>query len=204
MRIEIVMFEGFDELDALGPFEVLSTPGIDVELVTVDGPRVVTSQRGLRLEIGTRLGSPEGIVVPGGGWLNRAPEGAWAQAERGDLGRVLQARADSAGWIASVCSGAMLLATAGLLRGREATTNRNVFADLEPYVAAVLDERVVDAGDRITAGGLTAGLDLGLALIERHLGTAAADRRAAQLEYRRQGRVWRSPLPGAALGGSVR
>lgn len=192
VRIEIVLFDGFDELDVFGPFEVLSTPGIDVALVTYDQPRVVTSQRGVELRIGQTLGRPDGIVVPGGGWLSRGPRGAWAEAERGDLAAALVARQDDAEWIASVCSGAMLLAVAGLLEGRDATTNRAVFDELRPHVRAVLPERVVDAGDRITAGGLTAGLDLGLALIDRILGPEAAAERAAGIEYVPQGRVHRT------------
>jgi transcriptional regulator GlxA family with amidase domain len=132
--------------------------------------------------------------VPGGGWNNHAPEGSWAEAQRGELPRALQERADGTRWIASVCTGAMLLATAGLLDGRYATTNRNAFDELRPHVLDVVAERVVDHGDRITAGGLTAGLDLGIWIIERELGTAAADERCNGMEYQRQGRVWIAPL----------
>jgi transcriptional regulator GlxA family with amidase domain len=89
-----------------------------------------------------------------------------------------------------VCTGAMILAAAGLLEGRYATTNRNAFEELRPYVLDVLDERVVDHGDRVTAGGLTAGLDLGIHLVERTLGAARAIERAKEIEYQRQGRTW--------------
>ena len=195
MRIEILVFDGFDELDAFGPFEVLSTPGIDVALVTHDQPRRVTTQRGLELQVKEVLGDPDGIVVVGGGWQNRAPQGAWAEYQRGDLTRVLVEHSATTDWVASVCTGAMLLATAGLLEGREATTNRNAFDDLRPFVRAVLPERVVDAGNRITAGGLSAGLDLGLALLARVKGDEAAHARAAGIEYEPQGRIWRSERP---------
>jgi transcriptional regulator GlxA family with amidase domain len=87
----------------------------------------------------------------------------------------------------------MLLATAGLLTDRYATTNRNVFDELAPHVAEVIDERVVDDGDRITAGGLTAGLDLGLRITERELGSKVADRVSRSIEYTREGRVWHAP-----------
>jgi len=87
----------------------------------------------------------------------------------------------------------MLLATAGLLTGRYATTNRNAVEEFRPLVATVIDERVVDDGDRITAAALTSGLDLGLWIAERELGTETADRVSASLEYPRWGRVWRTP-----------
>jgi transcriptional regulator GlxA family with amidase domain len=193
MRIEIVVFDGFDEIDAFGPFEVLAGAGFDVALVGVEKPGVVVSQRGVRLDVAAALGTPDGVVVPGGGWLNRAPEGSWAQAQRGTLAAKLVLAAASARWLASVCTGGMLLASAGLLEGRYATTNRNAVEELRPLVGTVIDERVVDDGDRITAAALTAGLDLGLWITERELGTEAADRVSASLEYPRHGRVWRAP-----------
>src|SRR5262249_35243599 len=157
---EIVVFDGFDEIDVFGPFEVLSSAGFDVALAAVERPGAVVSMRGVSLDVSAVLGEADGIVVPGGGWLNHADEGSWAQAQRGTLGNRLAEL--SPRWLASVCTGSMLLATAGLLKDRYATTNRNAFGELAPYVAEVIDERVVDHGDRITAGGLTAGLDLGL------------------------------------------
>lgn len=192
MRIEILLFDGFDEIDALGPFEVLSG-GFDVELVTLDGPGPVTTRRGVQLTTRSGLGRPDGVVVPGGGWLDHAPEGSWAQARRGRLPNALADLAPRLEWVASVCTGSLLLAAAGLLTDRYATTNRNAFAELRPHVREVLDERVVQDGNRITAGGLTAGLDLALWITERHHGTAAADRVAAGMGYQRHGRVWLGP-----------
>ena len=195
MRIEIVVFDGFDELDAFGPFEVLSG-GFDVELVALDRPGPVTTSRGVQLVTRSALSRPDAVVVPGGGWLDRAREGSWAQAQRGALPAALAELAPGLAWVAAVCTGAMLLASAGLLTDRYATTNRNAFDELRPHVRDVLDERVVQDGNRITAGGLSAGLDLGLWITERHLGTAAADRAAAGIEYHRQGRVWHAPSEG--------
>lgn len=192
MRVEIPVFDGFDEIDAFGPFEVLSSAGFEVELVAI-AAGVVTSMRGVRLEVGVGRGEGAALLVPGGGWLDHAPEGAWAEAKRGTLPARLKERAASAPWVASVCTGAMLLASAGLLEGRYATTNRNALGELRPHVSGVVEERVVDDGDRITAGGLTAGLDLGLWIAERELGTEVADRVSRSIEYPRQGRVWRAP-----------
>jgi transcriptional regulator GlxA family with amidase domain len=193
MRIEIPVFDGVDEIDVFGPFEVLAGTGFEVELVGVEAPGRIATQRGVRLETVTALGHPDAVIVPGGGWLSRAPEGAHAQAQRGILPSTLAALAPSLDFIASVCTGSMLLAAAGLLHHRHATTNRNVHDELREQGVEVVDERVVDDGDIITAGGLTAGIDLGLWIVERELGTAAADRRARSIEYERQGRVWRAP-----------
>ncbi|MEO3768854.1 DJ-1/PfpI family protein [Micromonospora sp. B9E7] len=184
LRIEIVVFDGFDELDVFGPFEVLSMAGFDVALVAVERPGLVTSMRGVQLQVPEMLDQADGVIVPGGGWLNQAPEGAWAQAQRGVLPARLAALAPSARWMASVCTGALLLASAGLLTGRRATTNRNAYDELRAYDVSVLDQRVVDDGDRVTAGALSAGLDLGLWLTERELGAGTANRVAASIEYR--------------------
>ncbi|KAB2378972.1 DJ-1/PfpI family protein [Actinomadura montaniterrae] len=192
-RIEIVVFDGFDELDVFGPFEVLSSAGFQVCLVTVEEPGSVVSMRGVEVGVPAVLGAADRVVVPGGGWLNRAAEGSWAQAQRGVLPDRLGKVARSARWMASVCTGSMLLAKAGLLTGRYATTNRNAFDELAPHVLQVIDERVVDDNDRITAGGLTAGLDLGLWIAERELGPQVADRVARSIEYAPQGRVWHAP-----------
>ncbi|WP_433249511.1 DJ-1/PfpI family protein [Actinomadura nitritigenes] len=199
-RIEIVVFDGFDELDVFGPFEVLSTAGFHVDLVTVQRPGSVVSMRGVEVSVPAVLGAADRIVVPGGGWLDHAAEGAWAQAQRGTLPDRLVDVAQNARWMASVCTGSMLLARAGLLAGRYATTNRNAFDELAPHVLEVVDERVVDDNDRITAGGLTAGLDLGLWIVERELGPRAAERVARSIEYTRQGRVWPAPRRNGATG----
>lgn len=192
MRIEIPLFDGFDELDVFGPFDVLAGAGFDVELVSVQTIGRVVSQRGVRIDTTSVLGRPDAVVVPGGGWQNRAPEGSWAQAQRRVLPDKLSDLASSAQFLASVCTGSMLLAAAGLLDGHYATTNRNALAELRGYdKVKVLEERVVDDTTVITAGGVTAGIDLGLWIVERELGTAAADQRARSIEYIRQGRVWR-------------
>jgi transcriptional regulator GlxA family with amidase domain len=190
MRVEIVVFDGFDELDAFGPFEVLSVAGFDVDLVVADAPGPVRSMRGVQLEIPGVLGRPDGLVAVGGGWMNRAAQGSWAQARAGVLPARLAAAADGARWAASVCTGGMLLAAAGLLTGRTATTNRNAYDELRAYDVTVLDERVVDDGDRVTSGALSAGLDLGLWLTEREMGADRADAVAETIGYARRGPAW--------------
>jgi putative intracellular protease/amidase/uncharacterized protein (DUF952 family) len=86
--------------------------------------------------------------------------------------------------IASVCTGALLLGAAGRLRGKRATTHHLQLDALAAYgTAAVLEERVVDEGQLVTAGGVTAALDLGLHLVARLYGEAARQRIAAQMEH---------------------
>lgn len=194
VRIEIIVFDGFDELDAFGPFEVLSSAGFDVELVAVRKPGPVRSMRGIRLDVPGVLDRPDGMIVVGGGWMNRAEEGAWAQAQRGVLPERLADAAGSTRWTASVCTGGMLLAAAGLLTGRNATTNRNAYHELRAYGVNVIEQRVVDDGDRVTAGALSAGMDLGLWLTERELGAERAAEVAAGIDFSLRSPVWRRQL----------
>lgn len=184
MRVEILLFDGFDELDVLGPFEALSGEGATVRLVALDGPRTVRSARGI--DVGADApGDCDGIVVPGGGWLTRSQQGAWGEHERGVSPAFIRDFAAGGGWVASVCTGAFLLGAAGLLAGRDATTNTHALAELERYAGRVLDERIVDDGPVITAQGPSSGIDLGLHLVERFLGAEAAASRADAMDYRR-------------------
>ncbi len=188
MHVQIAVFHGFDEIDVFGPFEALAAGGAEVELAAVRGAGVIRSQRGVSLNVERTFldpttPRPDGVVVPGGGWLNRAEHGAWAEVEAGTLPRVLVGARAELGWIASVCSGGMILARAGVLRDHRATTNRGCFDEFRPLVGEVVDQRVVDDGEVITAGALTSGLDLGIHLIRRFRGERAADQAIASLEY---------------------
>lgn len=186
MRIHVLVFDGFDLLDVFGPVEPLTAAGWEVELVHMDGPRWVTAQQGFRIEATAALGGPDpidGLIVPGGGWLNRAEHGAWAEVQNGHLTHAIADLSARTPWLASVCSGGMILASAGLLAGRRATTNRACFDEFRPLVGEVIDARVVDDGDRITAGALSSGLDLGLHLVSRFVGADAADDVSRRLEY---------------------
>jgi transcriptional regulator GlxA family with amidase domain len=207
MRIAVVVFEGFDELDAVGPLEVLRNAAamgatdLSVELVAVDGAAEVTGSHGLRVRTDGRLDPDRAdlLVVPGGGWNDRGAHGAWAEAERGDLPAAIAAAARGGAVVATVCTGAMLAATAGLTRGRPAITHHGAIEDLRASGARVIEARVVDDGDLVTAGGVTSGIDLALWLVERHFGADLAEAVAAEIEHPRQGEVWRArrgPRPG--------
>jgi cyclohexyl-isocyanide hydratase len=83
----------------------------------------------------------------------------------------------------SVCTGALLLGVAGFLKHKRATTHPRAFEELKPYCAQVVNDRVVDEGDVVTARGVTSGIDLGLHLIGRLAGADAQTRIAAQMDY---------------------
>jgi transcriptional regulator GlxA family with amidase domain len=134
---------------------------------------------------------PHVLVVPGGGWNARKPQGARAEAERGDVPAALGRLHEAGTILAGVCTGGMLIATAGLLVGRPAITHHGALADLRAAGANIVNARVVDDGDIVTAGGVTSGLDLALWLVERFASARIAHHVESQLEYERRGVVWR-------------
>ncbi len=188
METEILLYDGFDELDAFGPYEVLANGGFEPRFVTLDGVESVTASHGARVLVDGALGEAPGLlVVPGGGWGDRAEHGAWAEAKRGDVPEAIAARHRGGATVASVCTGAMLLASAGLLDGRPAVTHHVALDDLEAAGADVRREaRVVDDGDILTAGGVTSGIDLALWIVERERGAEAADMVAREIEHTRR------------------
>lgn len=190
MRIEIVVFDGFDEMDALGPFEVFDSAAragadFDVALVGVDRPGRVTASHGVVLEVSRPIGSPDAIVIPGGGWLEDTETGVRKQVADGVLPAAVAELASTVQWTASVCTGGMLLAEAGILTGRTATTNRGAHEQLRGYGVTVRPERVVDDGNVVTAGGITCGIDLALHLTERGAGADIAATVGGWIEYPR-------------------
>jgi len=197
MQIDILVFDGFDDLDALGPNELLRHAAragapFEVALTTLDGAERVVTALGTTVIPDRALGErPDLVLVPGGGLLDGAPAGVHAEIERGAIPAALARLHGAGAAVASVCTGALLLGAAGLLTGRPATTNRRALDRLRETGAEVVDERVVDDGDVLTAQGVTAGIDLALWLVERERGRDFADAVARGVEYERTGRVWR-------------
>jgi transcriptional regulator GlxA family with amidase domain len=199
MRIDVLIYPGFDELDAVAPFEVFkkaAAAGADFSVRPV-GCSVgeVVAANGLRVRpeaVIDPAAPPDLIVVPGGGWVDRAAAGARAEAQRGEIPALLGELYRAGTTIAAVCTGTMLVAAAGLLRGRPAVTHHGAIEDLRAAGATVVRARVVDDGRLITAGGVTSGLDLALWLVERYAGAAAALAVEARMEYERRGTVWRA------------
>jgi transcriptional regulator GlxA family with amidase domain len=194
MRTEILIFDGFDELDAFGPYEVLAEAGFDVALVTHPATDSVASARGVIVVPHRQLSDrAELLVVPGGCWTRRPPKGVWAEVQRGVLPPVIAQRHGAGARIASVCTGAFLVAAAGLLGGRPAITHWKDVDDLEAMgIRVIRDARVVDDGDIITAAGVTSGLDLALWIVEQEKGREAAADVAAEIEHRRDDRMRRA------------
>jgi transcriptional regulator GlxA family with amidase domain len=194
MRTEILIFDGFDELDVFAPYGVLAGAGFDVALVTHPATDRIASARGAIVVPHRQLSDrAELLVVPGGGWTGRRPKGAWAEVQRGVLPPVIAQRHAAGARIASVCTGAFLLAAGGILKGRPAITHWKAVDDLEGMgIRVIRDARVVDDGDIITAGGVTSGLDLALWIVEQEKGREAADDVTAEIEYRRDERIRRA------------
>jgi transcriptional regulator GlxA family with amidase domain len=199
MRIAIVLFDGFDELDALGPYEVLrraaeAGANMQTTLATIDDVAEMTAFYGATVRPQERLtldDRPDIVVVPGGGWNHRGGNGARVVAQEGRLPALLRQLHDVGTVMAGVCTGAMLLATAGILQGRPATTHHLALGELRATEAQVIDARIVDDGDVITAAGVTSGIDLALWLVERFAGAEIAVMVERRLEYERRSTVWR-------------
>jgi transcriptional regulator GlxA family with amidase domain len=199
MNLDVLVFNGFDELDAIAPYEVLRNAAacgapFTVRLVAPDGPCEIVAAHGLRLRVLSAFGSPprpDLIVVPGGGWISRSKAGAWMECQRGEIPGSLATFHASGGLVAGVSTGGMLLASAGLLAGRPAITHHGAIEELRAAGAKIVQARVVDDGDVITAGGVTSGLDLALWIVERLAGAECAHRVQNEMEYERRGPVWR-------------
>ncbi len=198
MEAAILLYDGFDELDAIGPYEVLQNAarlGADlrVRLLTHKAAEEVVASHGLRLAPDGRLGPderPNLVLVPGGGWNDRSEKSARTEAERGEIPETL-ARLHAAGsTVAAVCTGGMLLSAAGLTRGRPVITHHGAVGELREGGAEVVEARVVDDGDLLTAGGVTSGIDLALWLVEREWGSGMAEEIAREMEYERRGSVY--------------
>ncbi|WP_406840557.1 DJ-1/PfpI family protein [Streptomyces sp. AHU1] len=229
MHIQVVLFDGFDPLDVIAPYEVLYAGGsasdgaVTVELVSAEGPReVISGTGGLTLRATGAL-DPERadmLLVPGAsgrvGEPGEVPETEAGAGERKQdefipvlLGRTLttglpalleQAMNDPDTTVATVCGGSLVLAMAGLLEGRHATTHHLGLDMLDATGAHAVRARIVDDGDLITGAGVTSGLDLGLYLLEREVGPRVAHAVEELFSHERRGTVWRAQgLTPAAL-----
>ena len=191
MRIDLLTFDGHDELDVFGPHEVLAMAratgaDLDVRRVTRTGQELITAAYGTTYRPdGQYQPGADVLLAPGGGWATHADIGVWGEVQRGDWLPLLKAAADAGTIMASVCTGAMLLAHAGVIGRRRAATHHLARADLAATGATVVEARVVDEGDLITGGGVTSGIDVALWLVERFYGPKLAQTVADRLEYPR-------------------
>jgi transcriptional regulator GlxA family with amidase domain len=187
-RIGIVLFDGVEELDAVGPWEVLSywtrkypDDGFEVFTLSPAGG-LVECAKGLRVQADHTLADApavEVLVHPGGRGtrpLLRDPAYLdWIRRQRA-----------AAPLLTSVCTGSLVYAAAGLLAGRPAT---NHWADLEelagldPTIQLRPDDRFVDDGDLITSAGVSAGIDMALHLVARLAGVERARQIRRGIQY---------------------
>lgn len=206
MRVGILVFEGVDLLDAGGPYEVFLTasrlagreggdPPFDVVTMSADG-EPVTAYGGLGLVPGAaaaEVGALDVLVVPG----TIDVDAATADAR---LVAAIEALAAAAALTTGVCTGAFLLARAGLLDGTAWTTHWEDVDDLaarlgpDGAAGATRGVRWVDGGPVVTSGGLSSGIAMALHVVDRLAGRELAVRTARQLDY-----SW-SPDPAAPAG----
>lgn len=172
LRIAVALFEDVEELDWVGPWEVLSVwaqgwPDDGVEVFTVaDSGEPIRCAKGVRV-LADRTWADAGrldvLVYPGG-------RGARAQVGDIVIRHRLKDLASGGTLMTSVCTGALVFADAGLLDGRPATTHWSAIDELSRLgtrVDARADRRFVDAGQVITAAGVSAGIDVALHLVAR-------------------------------------
>ena len=192
VKVAILLFDGVEELDWAGPWEVLTMWAAlarrrDEAAVTV---HLVGGTSGpIRCAKGARLladltwdeleGTPDIVVVPGGRGTRQLVEDAALLAR-------LRSLHENGALLASVCTGSLLLAAAGLLEHRPATTHHGALGELQGLDGSCevrRDERYVDDGDIVTSAGVSAGIDMALHLVDRFAGTERARAVRAAIQY---------------------
>jgi cyclohexyl-isocyanide hydratase len=179
LSVGLVLFDGLTQLDLTGPYEVLARmPDTRVHLVAATRAAVRSEWGMVFVPDATFDDAPpiDVLCVPGGWSVN-------ARLTDDALLAFLRARGERARYVTSVCSGALLLGAAGLLRGYRATTHW-LSLDLLPLLGAeAVASRVVHDRDRITGAGVTAGIELGLTLAAALFGAPVAQRIQLAIEY---------------------
>ncbi|HRL11769.1 MAG TPA: DJ-1/PfpI family protein [Aggregatilineales bacterium] len=206
-NVAILIFDQIEVLDFAGPYEVFTvaaelTDPTPFMVYTVAETSAPVRTRGL-MSVNpnyalTNCPPPDILIIPGGA-------GTRPLLKRPMLIDWLRAQADRVELLLSVCTGSLLLARAGLLDGLRATTHHDNLPDLDalaPACEIVRDARYVDNGRILTAGGVSAGIDLALYVVRNLLGDAALARTLNEMEYAWDGSLdlkWPAALD--ALGG---
>jgi putative intracellular protease/amidase len=180
VQIAILLYDRLAALDAVGPYEVLSRlPGADVVTVGERTGPVRSDTGTLGLIVDHRIDditTPDVVVVPGG-------PGKTTHLADGPVPRWLRAVDTTTTWTTSVCTGSLILAAAGLLTGRRATTYWRSIDELAAHGAIPVRERVVTDGKYVTGAGVSAGIDMALTLVAHIAGDAMAQRLQLTIEY---------------------
>jgi putative intracellular protease/amidase len=180
MNTAILLYDGFTALDAIGPYEVLSRlPGGRVTFVAAErGP--VRTDNGMLSLIAERslaeVPAPEIVLVPGG-------PGEVAERAGGPALQWLRAAHETSRWTTAVCTGSLILAAAGLLDGKRATSHWLALDKLAELGAQAVGERVVFDGKLVTAAGVSAGIDMALTLAGEVAGEQVAQAIQLGIEY---------------------
>lgn len=185
-NLAILIFDDVEILDFCGPFEVFSVANRFVELAfnvfIVAEKSPVIARNGLSVNPHHQLADrprPEILLVPGG-------QGTRIAMHNTALIEWIRRTASSAELVLSVCTGALLLAKAGLLDGLEATTHHgaiDLLRELAPNTTVHSDRRFVDNGRVICSAGIAAGIDMSLHVVGKLFGDEIAVRTAQQMEY---------------------
>jgi putative intracellular protease/amidase len=180
VQIAIVLFDRFAALDAVGPYQVLhELPGAEVVFVAERTGAVADDFGAVRLDASATLADvprPDIVVVPGG-------PGEAPQRSNGALREWLLAADATSEWTTSVCTGSLLLAAAGLLAGRRATSHWLALEELRRLGADPTGDRVVFDGKYVTAAGVSSGIDMALALAAQIAGEETAQSIQLAIEY---------------------
>jgi transcriptional regulator GlxA family with amidase domain len=205
--VAIVLFDDVEVLDFAGPFEVFGVAGLrgggapPFRVLTVaERPGPVVARNGLTVTPHHTLDDcppADLLVVPGGGGrrADGTPLGTRREMTNGRLLDWVRARDRESELTLSVCTGSLVLGAAGLLDGRRATTHHLAYDELRrvaPRAEVVEGVKMVDAGRVVTSGGISAGIDMSLAVVARLLGHDAAAETARYMEY-----DWGGARPGA-------
>ena len=180
MNIAILLYERFTALDAIGPYEVLSRlPDASVTFVAVERGPVRTDTGAVTLLAEHSIEDvvkPQIVLVPGG------PGEVAARAGGPALDWLREAH-ESSTWTTSVCTGSLVLAAAGLLDGKRATSHWLALDELGRLGAIPVAQRVVFDGKVVTAAGVSAGIDMALTLAARVAGDQMAQAIQLGIEY---------------------
>ncbi|MFF4182595.1 DJ-1/PfpI family protein [Streptomyces sp. NPDC001691] len=182
MQIAVVLYPGFTALDAIGPYDTLSRlPGAETVFVAEQAGPVSNESGSLTLvaeKSFAEVTRPDLVIVPGG-----PPEAVEPHLDGGPLLDWLRVADAASTWTTSVCTGSLLLAAAGLLTGRRATSHWLALDRLAAFGVTPTGERVVMDHKYVTAAGVSSGLDMGLALIGRIVGDRYAQAVQLLVEY---------------------
>ena len=184
LTIGVLLFPQVEEFDFVGPFEVLSyinkiKPARTKVLLIAEAAEPVEAFNGMRVIPDVTMANCPDLdilVVPGG-------KGRYTAMKNTAIQEFIQRQAQKAKYITSVCTGAFLLAEAGLLANKKATTYHTAFAELAAYSVEVLSQKVVREDNIVTAAGVSSGIELGLYLLKEEFGAALAQEVADKIEY---------------------